>query len=51
MDDGFNEKLDVPAWSFFALLKMLPLPTIEETMITTTETKWKYTNLFDIKKK
>lgn len=33
----------IPAWSLSALLKMLPLPTIEETMITTTETKWKCT--------
>lgn len=34
---------DIPAWSLSALLKILPLPTIEETMITTTETKWKCT--------
>lgn len=39
--DGKSEK--IPAWSLSALLKILPLPTIEETMITTTETKWKCT--------
>lgn len=34
---------DISAWSLTTLLKMLPLPTLEETMITTTETKWKCT--------
>ena len=40
---GFNDDDAIPAWSLSALLKMLPLPTLEETMITTTETKWKCT--------
>jgi hypothetical protein len=38
-----------PAWSLSALLKILPLPTLEETPITTTETKWKCTIYCDAK--
>ena len=32
-----------PCWSFAALLALLPLPTLEETPITDTETKWQCT--------
>ena len=34
---------DIPCWSLSALLQILPLPTLEETMITRTKTKWKCT--------
>lgn len=32
-----------PAWSLSALLELLPLPTLEETLITDAETKWQCT--------
>jgi hypothetical protein len=40
---------EIYAWSLSALLKILPLPTLEETPITTTETKWKCTIYCDAK--
>ena len=33
----------VPCWSFASQLALLPLPTLEETPITDTETKWQCT--------
>lgn len=37
------DKYHTPAWSLTALLALLPLPTLEETPITDTETKWQCT--------
>jgi hypothetical protein len=40
---------EIPTWSLSALLKMLPLPTVEETPITITKTKWKCTIYYNAK--
>lgn len=37
------DKYHTPAWSLSALMELLPLPTLEETPITDTETKWQCT--------
>lgn len=40
---NFTSYEKLPCWSLSALLALLPLPTLEETPITDTETKWQCT--------